>query len=120
MPDGRLVAKHYTHGSLVNVIRDGVQKLGKTIENVQVDDLEPVDEFHIGGRVATESFLDQLDIDSVHHVLDVGCGLGGGCRFAAQKYGCRVTGVDLTQEYVETGNALSARVGLGDMVRLED
>ena len=65
------------------------------------------------------SFLAQLDIDSVHHVLDVGCGLGGGSRFAAQKYGCRVTGVDLTPEYVETGNALCAWIGLGDKIHLE-
>ena len=119
MPDGRLVAKHYTHGSLVDVIRDGVQKLGKTIDSVNINDLGPVDEFHIGGRVATESFLDQLDIDSVHHLLDVGCGLGGSSRFAAQKYGCRVTGVDLTQEYVDTGNVLCAWVGLGDKINLE-
>ena len=101
MPDDNLIANHYTHGNLLNTVRDGVQKMGKTIDSVHIDDLGPVDEFHIGGRVATESFLDQLNIDATHHVLDVGCGLGGGSRFAAQRYGCRVTGVDLTQEYVE-------------------
>jgi len=119
MPNSNLVANHYTHGSLVDAIRDGIQKLGKTIDSVDIDDLGPVDEFHIGGRIATESFLDQLNINSDHHVLDVGCGLGGGCRFAARKYGCRVTGVDLTQEYVETGDMLCSWVGLGDKICLE-
>ena len=98
MPGSNLVANHYTHGSLVEAIRYGIDKLGKTIDSVTIDDLGPVDEFHIGGRTATESFLDQLNINSAHHVLDVGCGLGGGSRLAAKKYGCQVTGVDLTQE----------------------
>lgn len=119
MPTDRLITNHYTHGSLLYAIRDGVQKLGKTTDSVHIDDLGPVDEFHIGGRVATESFLDQLEIDADHHVLDVGCGLGGGSRFAAQRYGCRVTGVDLTREYVETGNVLCTWVGLSDRITLK-
>ncbi|MGH1359141.1 MAG: class I SAM-dependent methyltransferase [Burkholderiaceae bacterium] len=119
MPKKSIVASHYTHGTLVDAIRDGVQKLGTTIDKVHIDDLGPVDEFHIGGRIATESFLDQLYIDSTHHVLDVGCGLGGGSRRAALRYGCRVTGIDLTREYVETGNTLCEWVGLADRIHLE-
>lgn len=119
MPDKRLVEGHYTHGRLTDAIRDGVLKMGKSIEQVRVEDLGPVDEFHIGGRLATDAFLDQLQIDSTHHVLDVGCGLGGGSRRAAQKYGCRMTGVDLTREYVETGRTLCEWVGLADQIRLD-
>jgi SAM-dependent methyltransferase len=119
MPDEQLVADHYAHGALLKTIGDGVAKLGKSIATVNIDDLAPVDEFHIGGRVATQGFLDQLDIAPSHHVLDVGCGLGGGSRFAAHTYGCRVTGVDLTREYVETGNVLCSWVGLSDKVTLE-
>ena len=119
MPDRQLVASHYTHGSLVDAIRNGLGQLGKTIEQVEVDDLAPVDEFHIGGRIATKDFLDQLGIEPSHHVLDVGCGLGGGSRFAAQRYGCRVTGIDLTPEYVEAGNTLCEWVGLNDRVHLD-
>jgi len=119
MPDARLVATHYTHGGLLDAIISGVEKLGKTPDTVVVEDLGPVDEFHIGGRVATESFLDQLDLGAEDHTLDVGCGLGGASRFAAQRYGCRVTGVDLTHEYIETGKALCSWVGLEERVRLE-
>ncbi len=118
MPDAGLVAEHYSQGSLVEAIREGIQRAGKTVGSIQVDDLGPVDEFHIGGRAATESFLDQLDIDASHDVLDVGCGLGGSSRFAAARYGCRVTGVDLTHAFVEAGNELSAWVGLSDRVNL--
>jgi ubiquinone/menaquinone biosynthesis C-methylase UbiE len=119
MPNGSSVVNHYAHGSLLDAIQSGVQKLGKTINNVRVEDLGPVDEFHIGGRIATEGFLDQLNIGTDHCVIDVGCGLGGGSRFAAQRYGCRVTGIDLSQEYVETGQVLCSWVGLSDRICLE-
>lgn len=119
MPDEKLVANHYAHGGLLKAIGDGIAKLGKTTASVSLDDLGPVDEFHIGGRVATQSFLDQLDIGASHHVLDVGCGLGGASRFAAHAYGCRITGVDLTREYVETGNVLCTWVGLSDRITLQ-
>jgi len=102
------VSKHYTHGGLIEAIRAGVVSLGKTAGNVTVDDLAPVDEFHIGGRRASEEFLDQLGFSAQMHVLDVGCGLGGAARFVASRYGSRVTGIDLTAEYVETGQQGSA------------
>jgi len=114
----KTVADHYTHGSLLEAIRSGLKAMGKSPDTVSVDDLGPVDEFHIGGRQASEAFLSQLPLDANAHVLDVGCGLGGGSRFAASRFGCRVTGIDLTAEYVETGQALCAWVGLEDRVTL--
>ena len=52
-------------------------------------------------------------------MLDVGCGLGGASRFAASKYECRVTGVDLTQEYVDAGNVICRWLGLDDKINLQ-
>ena len=118
MPQRQTVSGHYTHGGLEAAIREGINRLGKSIDEITLDDLAAVDEFHIGGRVATESFLDQLDIDDSHHVLDVGCGLGGTGRYAAHRYGCRVTGIDLTPEFVETGNLLCEWLGLCPQVEL--
>jgi SAM-dependent methyltransferase len=113
------VATHYAHGGLLRAIIDGVHRLGRSPDTVSLEDLGSVDEFHIGGRVATKGFLDQLDITADEHVLDVGCGLGGASRFAAQEYGCRVSGIDLTPEYVETGEVLCSWVGLGELITLE-
>ena len=87
------VATHYTHGQLLDRILSGVKAIGKTPESVTVDDLAPVDEFHIGGRQASEEFIDQLELSENNHVLDVGCGIGGTARFVASRFGCRVTGI---------------------------
>jgi ubiquinone/menaquinone biosynthesis C-methylase UbiE len=112
------VSNHYTHGDLTAAIRGGIEAIGKTINSVTVDDLAPVDEFHIGGRQASEEFLGQLDLSPEAHVLDVGSGLGGAARFVANRYGCRVTGIDLTPEYVETAKVLCGWVGLDNSISL--
>jgi SAM-dependent methyltransferase len=112
------VTNHYTQTDLLGVIEEGIRRIGKTPQTVTVDELAPVDEFHIGGRVATEDFLGQLGLTAKVRVLDVGCGFGGTSRFAASRYGCKVTGIDLTPEFVRTGCALCSWVGMNDRVEL--
>jgi ubiquinone/menaquinone biosynthesis C-methylase UbiE len=113
------VSAHYARGGLLKAIRAGLAALGKAPDNVGVDDLAAVDEFHIGGRQASEDFLGQLGLTPQMHVLDIGCGLGGTARFVANRYGCRVTGIDLTNEFVEAGNALCQWVGLDQRISLQ-
>ncbi len=108
------VADHYTHGSLVDALRRGVEAAGLTLDTVTAADLAPADEFHIGGRQATLAFIEQLGFGPDDHLLDVGCGIGGPARCFAEAVGCRVTGVDLTEEYIEAATALSEWVGLAD------
>ncbi len=50
-------------------------------------------------------------------VLDVGCGVGGPGRFLADRYGCRVTGVDLVAERVKAAQALTKLTGLAGRIR---
>ena len=52
-------------------------------------------------------------------VLDIGCGLGGAARFSASQYGCQVTGIDLTQEFIETGKTLTSWLKMDDQVSLK-
>lgn len=118
MADNETVQAHYAHATLLQSIRDGVAALGKGPDNITIEELAPADEFHVGGRLATEALLDQLHIEPAHQVLDAGCGLGGASRFAASRYGCRVHGVDLTPEFVHTGRTLCDWVGLAERVSL--
>lgn len=113
------VSEHYTHGKLLESIQAAVTKLGKTVDSVTIEDLAPVDEFHIGGRLATDNLLDQISFSENDHILDVGCGLGGAARYVANKLNNRVTGIDLTQEYIDVGNALCAWVGLDKQITLQ-
>ena len=118
MTDDKTVSNHYLHGNLLQAIEEAITLLGKTIDDIAIEDLAPVDEFHIGGRIATENLLDQLGISEQHHILDVGCGLGGAARFVSSKYNNRVTGIDLTQEYIDTGKVLCEWVKLENSVTL--
>jgi sarcosine/dimethylglycine N-methyltransferase len=45
-------------------------------------------------------------------VLDVGSGLGGPSRYLAWRYGCRVSGVDLTAEFCRAAETLTRLTGL--------
>jgi ubiquinone/menaquinone biosynthesis C-methylase UbiE len=110
------VAQHYAHGALETVILQALTAAGKDINNLEPADLAPVDEFHIGGRQATVDFAEQLDVQPGMHLLDIGCGLGGASRYFARERDCRVTGIDLTDEYVSVADALARRVGLAGRV----
>jgi ubiquinone/menaquinone biosynthesis C-methylase UbiE len=116
--DRSSVSDHYARSGLIEAIENGIIRMGKTTDTVTIDDFALVDEFHIGGRRATEELIGQLGIAPGNHVLDVGCGLGGPARFVVDRYKCRVSGVDLTLDYVETGNRLCEWVGMEDRVKL--
>lgn len=118
MPYDKSVSDHYVHGDLLNAIKVALPAIGKTIDTVTIEDLAPVDEFHIGGRIATDNLLSQLNFSKHSCLLDVGCGLGGAARYVASKYKHHVAGIDLTPEYIETGNTLSDWLNLDDYVSL--
>jgi ubiquinone/menaquinone biosynthesis C-methylase UbiE len=108
----RNVALHYSHGTLEAAILQALTAMGKDVTQLTPSDLTPVDEFHVGGRAATEALADQLGVTPGMHLLDVGSGLGGPARYFAAERGCRVTGVDVTEDYVRAATALTRSVGL--------
>ena len=113
------VSDHYVHGGLLEAIEAALPVLGKTIENVTIEDLAPVDEFHVGGRSATDHLFDQLNFSEQEYILDVGCGLGGAARYLASKIKSRVTGIDLTPEYITTAKVLSSWLNLEKYITFE-
>ena len=119
MIDEKKVEKHYSQGSIIDLILGGIKSMGKTIKNINIDDLALVDEFHIGGLEATKNFINKLAIDPSHHILDIGCGIGGPSRYTAETFKCKVTGVDLTKEYIEVGNTICEWVGLSENISLQ-
>lgn len=110
------VQRHYTRGDLGDAILMALQKAGKDVNRLTPEDLAPIDEFHIRGREATRELAREAGIDSSKRVLDVGSGIGGTSRYLASKFGCLVTGIDLTEEYCRVAAMLSSRIGLDKLV----
>ena len=114
-----IVAQHYTSGALEQSIIAALRQAGKDPDRLDPDDLAPVDEFHHGGRAATAAFAPRLGLRPGMHVLDVGSGLGGPARYLTRQYGCRVTGIDLTEEFVAVAQNLTRRLGMEGQVSFQ-
>ncbi|MGY8654399.1 MAG: class I SAM-dependent methyltransferase [Verrucomicrobiia bacterium] len=59
---------------------------------------------------------DQLRLKQSDHVLEIGCGWGGFCTYAAKHYGCRVTAITISEEQLKYARERVAREGLAGRV----
>jgi len=105
------VAAHYSRGTLEDKILAALRSAGKDLEHLSTADLEGIDDLHVGGRKATETLAGLMGLREGMHLLDAGSGLGGPARFFAES-GHRVTGVDLTEEFVRMADKLTRLVKL--------
>jgi ubiquinone/menaquinone biosynthesis C-methylase UbiE len=111
------VSSHYSEDlKLADAIAEKLRSAGKDLNKLKTADLAAVDEFHIRGRKATLELGEKMILNAQSHVLDIGSGLGGPARTLAEAYGCRVTGVDLTQAFCDAATVMSDWVGLGSRV----
>jgi len=78
--------------------------------------LAPLDQFHTLASKATLDLAELAGIAAATAVLDIGSGLGGPARLLAATYGCRVTGVDLSEPFTEAAQYLTGRTGQGETV----
>jgi len=89
------------------------------------------DSFHLGYfPQGDESLREALDahtdlvaelarVKAAEHVLDVGCGLAAPALRIARRYGCRVTGLNISREQVRQGRELIAERGLSGRVTIQ-
>jgi sarcosine/dimethylglycine N-methyltransferase len=112
----KTVQDHYTQGGLLDRIFAYLEKSGTDPARLTFEDLYPIDQLHARGGVATNDHIEFAGIDGDMHVLDIGCGVGGASRVIAATCGCRVTGIDLTPEYIDIARDLTGRCGLSDKV----
>ena len=116
MDDARAANDYWGRAGLDRAIVDALTAAGKDLSALTIDDLAPADQFHGGGKPATERLARLAGLRPGLRVLDVGGGLGGPARTLAAQFGCTVTLVDLTESYVSAGRALTALVDLEDQV----
>ena len=106
------IINHYSKEELFNKILEVLKTSGVSTRNISQDDLNYLDEFHIGGIQVTKKILEDLKITSSTKVLDLGSGIGGPARYISSSYGAKVIGIELTPEFVDTAKQLNNLTGL--------
>src|SRR4051794_13979803 len=114
MSDSTKTAQHYGEGSFAAKAAQVLREEGLDHEGVSWSDLSRLDHFHTGGIEATQRLGELLNLRPDQRVLDVGSGLGGPARYMAATYGCHVTGIDLTSDFVQVATTMSAYAGLAE------
>ena len=110
------IPSQYSTGLSRNNIERALISAGKDLDHLEPTDLALLEDFHTMGRYATAQLVELAQITSDSAVLDAGSGVGGTARYVADRYGCAVTAVDLTDEYCQTNRWLNQLVGLDDLI----
>jgi ubiquinone/menaquinone biosynthesis C-methylase UbiE len=110
------VRGHYRTASIIQRLEKALAEAGQDPRRLTAEILYPYDQFHGRGIAATKDNTTMLGLNAAMRVLDVGSGVGGPARYMAKTYGCTVTGIDLTDEFVTAAIELTERCGLADKV----
>ena len=119
MTTGSDISAHYSSGDLLARLEARLREDGFDPARPTFEALAPYDHFHGRGLEATEDMANLLPISGTDHVLDVGSGVGGPARYMARRFGCRVSGIDLTGEFCDVARHLTALLGLAERVSFE-
>lgn len=111
------IRDHWAGRGDLKAIDAQLRRSGRDPERLRsAEDLAAVDQLHAGQLEGTRLFFDWARVPEGAKVLDAGGGLGGAARFLAERLGCHVTSVELTDELHEAGIELTRRLGLEDQV----
>ena len=119
MTTDRDVSGHYSRGNLLDRLNTALAEDGVDPDHPSSETLAPYDQFHGRGMEATEEIADLLKIAATDHILDIGSGIGGPARYMAHRFGCHVTGIDLTPEFCDAARYLTRLLGLQDRVEFK-
>jgi len=110
------VRQHYAMSGILDRVTAFLLERGIDPERPTYQDFFPFDQLHGGGAQATREHIERAGIKSIMHVMDLGCGVGGCARVIAATCGCRVTGIDLTPQFIEVARELTRRCGMADRI----
>jgi len=119
MNTDREVSGHYGAGDLLSRLNAALAEDGIDPDHPSVEALAAYDQFHGRGLEATVEVADLVDVTASDHILDVGSGIGGPARYFANRFGCRVTGIDLTPEFCDVARHLTQLLDLNGRVTFE-
>lgn len=110
------IERHYARSGLTDRLLAALAEAGRPIDKLTIEDLAPIDQFHTRRIRATEELAQMLAPKPGERLIDIGSGIGGPARYLAHTYGCRVTGIDLTADFVAAATELTRRTGLATQV----
>ena len=110
------VADYYDKSDLLDSVLHLLKVNGYDLNNLKTEDLSAFDEFHVRGAEVSKELAEFTPFHN-SRVLDVGCGIGGPARMLAEHYGCSVTGIDLSYEFIRTAQELTKLVGLNQKLQ---
>ena len=113
------VRDHYRTTGLTERLKAALAALGPEDQQLTPQQLGALDQFHTRGLAATAELAKLAGITADMSVLDVGSGVGGPARFLAATYGCRVTGVDLSEPFVDAARYLTECTGQNGQVSFQ-
>lgn len=113
------VRDHYRATGLTDRLKAALAALWPEDQRLMPEQLGALDQFHTRGLAATADLAAATGITADMSVLDVGCGIGGPARFLAAARGCKVTGVDLSEPFVDAARYLTERTGQSGCVSFQ-
>ena len=111
------VAQHYGSAGIVERVLAAIPGSDRPEFELKATDLFRFDQLHGRELVATKEHAARLSPGTSDHVLDVGSGIGGPARYMAHTFGCHVTGVDVTPQFVAAASRLTEACGLSELVQ---
>jgi ubiquinone/menaquinone biosynthesis C-methylase UbiE len=113
------VRDHYRATGLTERLRAALAVFGPEDHRLTPKQLASLDQFHTRGLAATADLAKLAGVTADMAVLDLGSGIGGPARFLAATCGCRVTGVDLSEPFVDAARYLTERTGQSGQVSFQ-
>jgi sarcosine/dimethylglycine N-methyltransferase len=110
---------HYRAAGLMERLKKALATMWPEHQRLTPEQLAPLDQFHTRGLAATAELAKLAQITAGMDVLDVGSGVGGPARLLAASHECRVTGIDLSESFVEAARYLTGRTGQSGAVSFQ-
>ncbi len=109
--------EHYSSSDIVTRILAAIP--GSVYDGValKANQLFPFDQVPGRELLATIDHATRLNAENGAHLLDVSSEIGAPARYFVSTLDCRVTGVDLTSDFVAAANDLTSRCNLTDPVQ---
>lgn len=116
--DARVREMYNQHPISAAQVLSKVEAQRGSLEGLAPSDLFDHDQDHYGGLAANDAIAERAQLSPGMKVADFCAGLGGPARYMADRYGVRITGVELNAGRVAGARDLTHRVGLKDKLEV--